>query len=181
MREGAFKIKCENIMQAQKMNLKKENGKYVFDEEPKFQKNFPLAKNEYLEIPLTKCSTKIIDKLVVYPYVANSDARKTKIEIFYLDIISNTSFRIDIKFVIESKGFFNRKNSKYWNIEVYRIDSFYEKGILTDKHGVGSLLSSKIEKIFFDNKMNRKKIIEILLKFNYTKYSKNKNLEIGGI
>ena len=164
------------------MDLKKENGKYVFNCLPDYKNKFPLAKNEYLEATLTKCSLEIIDKLEIYPYRDEIDITKSNIKIYYFDVPTQEKYRIDIRYIIEYQGlFFKKESKKYWKIEVHRINSFYDIGVLTDEQSIGTPLSSEIEKIFYDNKINKKNIIEFLLKFNYTRYSKDRNLRIGGI
>ena len=40
--------------------------------------------------------------------------------------------------------------------------------------------NNEIKKIFGEDKINESKLIEFLLKFNYTKYTKGRNLKIGG-
>lgn len=164
------------------MDLKKENGKYIFDCFPKYHSDFPLPKNEYLEVPLTKCSSEIIDKMTIYPYEDNNDIKKTKINLFYYDVPTDEKYRVELEYYIEYKGWFKKiETKKYWKIEVLRITSFYDRGMLTDRQGLGNSLPYEIEKIFSNGKIDKKNIIEFLLKFNYTRYIKNRNLKIGGV
>ena len=165
------------------MDLKKENGKYILDCLPHYQKKFPKPRNEYLEAPLTKCESETIDKLEIYPYRNDMDITKSSIKIYYYNVPTGESFRVDIKYSIERKGLFGKEVKKYWEVEVYRIISPYDRdrGMLTDRQINGTFISNEIGKIFGDNKINKKNLIEFLLKFKYTKYSKNKNLKIGGM
>jgi len=133
------------------MDLKKENGKYVFDSLPIYKNRFPSPKNEYFEAPLTKCSSKVIDSLEIYPYGDDMDITKASIKIFYFDVPSEERFRIDFKYLIENKGWFGKETKKYWVIEVHKINSLYDTGVLTDRHSEGTFLSNEIEKIFYNN------------------------------
>nr|DAI56058.1 MAG TPA: hypothetical protein [Caudoviricetes sp.] len=164
------------------MDLEKENGKYIFGSKPKYS-NFPKAKESYLEAPLTKCGNEIIDKIEIFPYYENINITKVSFKIFYFDVISEEKFRVEIQYIVENEGWFIKKKDikKYWEIKVYKINSQKNsEDILTDEQLYGTSLSNEIEEIFQENQINEAKIIEFLLKFNYTKYSKDRNLKIGG-
>ena len=178
MRRG-FKIKCENIIEAPKMDLKKVNNKYIIASEPNYCKLLK-AQESYLEAPLTKCGKEIIDKIEIFPYKNNIDITKVSIKIFYFDVSTEEKFRVELHYIIENKGWLSREKKKYWEIKVYKINKSNDLGTLTDIHSEGTSLSDEIKKIFGEDKINESKIIEFLLKFNYTKYSKYRNLKIGG-
>lgn len=161
------------------MDLKKENNKYIFANEPN-PCRLPKAKEDYLEAALTKCGKEIIDKIEIFPYKNNIDVTKVSLKIFYFDVPSEEKFRVEVQYIIENKGWFSKNSKKYWEIRVYKINKNNETGTLTDIHSEGTFLSNEIKKIFGEDNINESKLIEFLLKFNYTKYTKGRNLKIGG-